>query len=254
MNELKSIVIIPARFDSSRFPGKPLAKIAGKPMIQHVYERALQARGVDAVIVATDDPRIQEVVNGFGGTASLTSREHRSGTDRVAEAAVSSDAPIIVNLQGDEPLIDPGCIEAVLRPFYSEPELMISTLKSPLVSAEEFTNPNVVKVVTDRCDYALYFSRSPIPHLRGKTIRPNGNLPGCFKHVGIYAYRRSFLALLPTLSESSLEKAEELEQLRFLQNGFRIKVVSYDYQSVAVDTPEDLVRVQAIMEENLGEG
>jgi 3-deoxy-manno-octulosonate cytidylyltransferase (CMP-KDO synthetase) len=184
----------------------------------------------------------------------MTSREHRSGIDRVAEAARSSDASLIVNLQGDEPLIDPGCIEAVLRPFSSEPELMISTMKSPWVSAEEFSNPNVVKVVTDSCDYALYFSRSPIPHLQCEMIPRNGNLPGCFKHIGVYAYRRSFLELLPTLCESSLEKAEELEQLRFLQNGFRIKVVSYDYQSIAVDTPEDLVRVQAIIGGNSDKG
>ena len=247
MNELKSIVIIPARFDSSRFPGKPLAKITQKPLIRHVYERALQARGVERVIVATDDSRIVDAVSEFGGVACMTSKTHRSGTDRVAEAAKNFDAQIIVNLQGDEPLVDPGCIEAVLAPFSVEPELMIVTAKSPLASEDEFINPNVVKVVTDRQDYALYFSRLPLPYFQSRAARPNGNLTGCFKHIGIYAYRRNFLDLLPTLIESPLEQGEELEQLRFLENGFKIKVVLYDYQSVAVDTPEDLARVEAML-------
>ena len=247
MNELKSVVIIPARFDSSRFPGKPLAKIAQKPLIQHVYERALQARGVEKVIVATDDRRILDAVLDFGGMACMTSKSHRSGTDRVAEAARNSDAQVIVNLQGDEPLIEPGCIEIVSEPFIAEPDLMISTAKSPLTSEEEFTSPNVVKVVTDRQDYALYFSRLPLPYFLGVPARPNGNLAGCFKHIGIYAYRKCFLDLMPTLNQSPLEQAEGLEQLRFLENGFKIKVVLYDYQSVAVDTPEDLARVEAIL-------
>jgi len=254
MNELKSIVIIPARFDSSRFPGKPLAKIARKPLIQHVYERALQARGVETVLVATDDARILDAVLKFGGAACMTSRTHRSGTDRVAEAAKYSDAQIVVNLQGDEPLIDPGCIEIILKPFVDEPELMISTAKSPLTSEEELISPNVVKVVTDQKDYALYFSRQPLPYFHGKPARPDGNLAGSFKHIGIYAYRKHFLELLPTLKESPLERAEGLEQLRFLENGFKIKVVLYDYQSVAVDTPEDLTRVEAMLGNKAGGG
>ena len=159
-----------------------------------------------------------------------------------------------VNLQGDEPLVDPGCIEAVLAPFSVEPELMIVTAKSPLASEDEFINPNVVKVVTDRQDYALYFSRLPLPYFQSRAARPNGNLTGCFKHIGIYAYRRNFLDLLPTLIESPLEQGEELEQLRFLENGFKIKVVLYDYQSVAVDTPEDLARVEAMLEGRHGGG
>jgi len=252
MNELKSIVIIPARFDSSRFPGKALAKIIQKPLIQHVYERALQARGVEKVIVATDDTRILDAVSEFGGLACMTSRTHRSGTDRVAEAVRNFEADLVVNLQGDEPLIDPGCIEAVLTPFIAERELMIVTAKSPLASEDEFISPHVVKVVTDRKDYALYFSRLPLPYFQRRVARPNGNLNGCFKHIGIYAYRRNFLDLLPTLTESPLEQAEELEQLRFLENGFKIKVVFYDYQSVAVDTPQDLARVEAMLEENPG--
>ena len=253
MNELKSIVIIPARFDSTRFPGKPLAKIAQKPMIQHVYERALRARGVDKVMVATDDSRILEAVLNFGGLVCMTSGNHRSGTDRVAEAAKTTDAQIVVNLQGDEPLVDPECIEAVLRPFFSEADLMISTVKSPLNSEDEFINPNVVKVVTDRQDYALYFSRLPVPYFRTRTVHPNGTLAGCFKHIGIYAYRKHFLELLPTLGESPLEQAEDLEQLRFLQNGYRIKVVLFNYQSFAVDTPEDLSRLQAMLEGEIGD-
>ncbi len=201
--------------------------------------------------MATDDTRILDAVLEFGGVACMTSRTHRSGTDRVAEAAKNFDAQIVVNLQGDEPLVDPGCIEVVLKPFIAEPELMIVTAKSPLASEDEFTSPNVVKVVTDRQDYALYFSRLPLPYSHSRPARPNGNLAGCFKHIGIYAYRKNFLDLLPTLNESPLEKAEGLEQLRFLENGFKIKVVLYDYQSVAVDTPEDLARVEAMLDGKL---
>ncbi len=248
MNELKSIVIIPARFDSSRFPGKPLAKIADKPMIQHVYERASRARGVGSVLVATDDPRIEQAVLGFGGKACLTSRQHRSGTDRVAEAAKASDAKVVVNLQGDEPLIDPGCIESILAPFLGDPDLMISTAKAPILSMEEWESPNVVKVVTDLFDCALYFSRLPIPFVRDRQHRLTNRWEGAFKHIGIYAYRKEFLERLPALRPSFLESAEELEQLRFLDNGFRIKVVLTEYQSIGVDTVEDLNRVQAILE------
>jgi 3-deoxy-manno-octulosonate cytidylyltransferase (CMP-KDO synthetase) len=247
MNELKSIVIIPARFGSTRFPGKPLAKISSKSMIQHVYERVLQSKCVTDVFVATDDLRIVQAVTDFGGKACMTSNHHRSGTDRVAELAGKLEADLIVNVQGDEPLIDPRCIDAAVEPFRSEPELMISTLKSAGNSADEFHNPNVVKVVTDRDGYALYFSRSPIPYALGD-VCDSGGQQAFFKHIGLYVYRKKFLELLPRLKESALEKSEALEQLRFLENGFRIKVVQYEYESIAVDTPADLERVNRLFD------
>jgi len=247
MNELKSVVIIPARFGSTRFPGKPLAKISNKSMIQHVYERVRQSACVTDVFVATDDLRVVQAVTDFGGQACMTSIHHQSGTDRVAELAGRLDADLIVNVQGDEPLIDPHCIDAVVEPFRLEPELMISTLKSPGNSADEFHNPNVVKVVTDRNGYALYFSRSPIPYLRESEYGA-GSQQTFFKHIGLYVYRKKFLELLPRLKESALEKSEALEQLRFLENGFRIKVVQYEYESIAVDTPADLERVNRLFD------
>jgi 3-deoxy-manno-octulosonate cytidylyltransferase (CMP-KDO synthetase) len=247
MNELKSTVIIPARFDSSRFPGKPLAQISQKPMIQHVYERASKASLVSEVIVATDDTRIFDAVVAFGGEVQMTSPQHRSGTDRVAELAQRLDAEVVVNLQGDEPLIDPRCIDAVILPFLLSPELMVSTLKVPLASPEELGNPHVVKVVTDQAGYALYFSRAPIPYLRDHHGSAREAGYPVFKHVGLYGYRRTFLERLSSLKESGLEQAECLEQLRFLDNGIRIKVVTSDYQAVAVDTPEDLDRVKEII-------
>ena len=247
MISLKSIAIIPARFQSTRFPGKPLVPIGQKTMIQHVYERALQARSVAEVIVATDDVRILSAVQAFGGQARMTSTSHRSGTDRVAEVAASTDADVIVNVQGDEPLIDPEALDAVVEPFQSDPGLMISTL-SVEGTDDEHRNPNVVKVVVDHDGFALYFSRSPIPFFRDAATE-GIETRGCLKHVGLYAYRRDFLTGLASLKESDLEKAEALEQLRFLDNGYRIRVVKSTYQSLAVDTPEDLERVNAFIKE-----
>jgi 3-deoxy-manno-octulosonate cytidylyltransferase (CMP-KDO synthetase) len=248
MSFLKSIAIIPARFNSNRFPGKPLAQIGQKPMIQHVYERACRASSIDQVIVATDSARILETVESFGGVVSMTSLLHRSGTDRVAEVASRCDAEVIVNLQGDEPLIDPHCLDAVIEPFYSNPELMISTLSSLGSSEEELYSPNVVKVVVDGEGFALYFSRSPIPYYHFNN-HVEKRTPVFYKHIGLYAYRKAFLQQLPGLNESSLEKAEGLEQLRFLENGYRIKVVNTAYQSLAVDTPQDLERVNEFIKE-----
>jgi 3-deoxy-manno-octulosonate cytidylyltransferase (CMP-KDO synthetase) len=247
MSLLKAIAIIPARFESTRFPGKPLAQIDQKPMIQHVYERACAAKNVDEVIVATDDARILHAVESFGGVARMTSRSHVSGTDRVAEVASHCDAQIILNLQGDEPLIDPACLDAVIDPFYSEPELMISTMSCPGKSEAEHFNPHVVKVVVDTEGFALYFSRSPIPYFRYSGTEPQ---PRRFlKHLGLYVYRSTFLEKLPSLKPSFLERAEGLEQLRFLENGYRIKVINTNYESLAVDTPADLERVNAFIKE-----
>lgn len=213
-------------------------------MIQHVYERASAARGIAEVIVATDDERIVQAVEVFGGRVCMTSATHRSGTERVAEIGGDLDVDVVVNLQGDEPMMDPGCIEATVEPFRSDPGLMISTLKCS-AEAEEISDPNVVKVVTDRNGDALYFSRSCIPHLRRQ--RPGkGEQEAVFKHVGIYAYRRAFLKILPDLPDCRLEDVEDLEQLRFLYNGYRIRVVPYQYRGVAVDTPEDLVRINEL--------
>lgn len=213
-------------------------------MIQHVYERASAARGIAEVIVATDDERIVQAVEFFGGTVCLTSATHRSGTERVAEVGRNLEVDVVVNLQGDEPMMDPGCIEAILEPFRSDPGLMISTLKC-LAEAEEIFDPNVVKVVTDRRGDALYFSRSSIPNTR-RQRGGNGEQAAVFKHVGLYAYRRAFLEILPDLSDCWLEEVEDLEQLRFLYNGYRIRVVPYEYRGVAVDTPADLVRINEL--------
>ncbi len=213
-------------------------------MIRHVYERASDARGISEVIVATDDERIVQAVDAFGGTVCMTSPTHRSGTERVAEVAGNLEVDVVVNLQGDEPMMDPGCIEAVIEPFRSDPSLMISTLKCS-AEPEEISDPNVVKVVTDRNGDALYFSRSTIPHLRRQRLG-KGEQAAVFKHVGIYAYRRAFLKILPDLPDCRLEDVEDLEQLRFLYNGYRVRVVPYQYRGVAVDTPEDLVRINEL--------
>lgn len=234
--------VIPARYASSRLPGKPLAKIAGKPMIQHVYEQAVKAELPSAVWVATDDRRVFEAVSAFGGQVVMTSAAHCTGTDRLAEVARRCDAEIIVNIQGDEPLIAPEVIDQVVKPFFQEPELVMTTLKSRLTEAD-FTNPAVVKVVTDQRGYALYFSRSLIPYPRNA-----GEDFAVYKHIGLYAYRKEFLLQYSSMPQTPLEKAESLEQLRVLENGYRILVLGTNYQCVGVDTPEDLERVRAILE------
>ncbi|MFQ5735552.1 MAG: 3-deoxy-manno-octulosonate cytidylyltransferase [Thermodesulfobacteriota bacterium] len=237
------VAFIPSRYGSTRFEGKPLADICGKPMVRWVYECAQKARLVTDVAVATDDERIARAVEAFGGKAVMTSALHRSGTDRLAEAAASVDAGIIVNLQGDEPLMEPGMIDDAIAPMLEEPDLCISTLKTRITEEEEYRNPNAVKVVTDRSGYALYFSRSPIPHMKGAF-----GTAAAYKHIGLYVYRRAFLLKFPALAPTPLEEAERLEQMRALENGVRIKVVETSCNPVAVDTPEDLERVRAIVE------
>jgi 3-deoxy-manno-octulosonate cytidylyltransferase (CMP-KDO synthetase) len=246
---LKAIGIIPARWQATRLPGKPLAEIAGRPMIQHVYERASQAASLAQVIVATDDERILAAVRGFGGAAVLTSPGHRSGTDRVAEAAASRAVDVVVNIQGDEPLIDPHAIDALVAPFLSEPALSMTTLAVPIRVAEEIDDPGVVKVVTDRQGYALYFSRCPIPYQRDGGV---GGSSGRLKHLGLYAYRADFLQAFSRMEPTPLEQTEKLEQLRALENGERIFVVLTEHDAVSVDTPEDLARVRALVEEGHG--
>ena len=235
------VAIIPARYESTRLPGKPLADLDGQPMIQRVYERAARARGVERVLVATDDARIRDAVQRFGGDVVMTEREHRTGTDRIAEVARALDAEVIVNVQGDLPLLDPAMVGAAVAPLLADGGLPMATISTPIRSREEFTNPNVVKVVTDRDGYALFFSRSPLPHHRDGA--PRGVLG--HKHIGLYVYRRDFLLSFAQLAPTPLEQAEQLEQLRALEWGFRIKVTEVEAASIEVDTPRDLERARA---------
>ncbi len=237
---MKITAIIPARYNSTRFPGKPLKEIAGKSMIEHVYSRVSKAKSLEQVIVATDDLRIYEEVEDFGGKVVMTDSDHRSGTDRIAEVAAGLDSDLIINVQGDEPLLKPEMIEEAVEPFFHDDKLKMSTLKTEIDSPEEMLSPNVVKVVTDLAGYALYFSRSPLPYLK------QGNICS-YKHIGLYVYNRDFLLEFSRLAPTPLEKAESLEQLRALENGYRIKVVETDYMSIGVDTPEDVAEVARII-------
>jgi len=234
------VVVIPARYGSTRFEGKPLADIGGKPMIQHVYERSLQAGLVDEVIVATDDPRILKAVQAFGGGAIMTSERHRCGTDRIAEVAEKIDADIIVNVQGDEPLISPGAIDQAIRPLTEDNDLKMCTLMKKITDVKEFPDPNVVKVVTDKRGYALYFSRSQIPYPRNPAYFKG------YKHLGVYVYRKEFLLEFARMDQTPLEKTESLEQLRALENNVRIKVIETPYNSISVDTPADLEKIRKL--------
>jgi len=247
------IAIIPARFGSTRFPGKALADLAGKPMIQHVYERTCAATLVSRAIVATDDKRIAAAVQQMGGEAIMTSTAHETGTDRLAEVARNLDADLIVNVQGDEPLIEPTMIDQAIEPFLNEPDLRMGTLKSRIRNLHDFLSPNVVKVVTDRSGYALYFSRSPLPFFRDKwhDLKNEAFETGrllCFKHVGLYVYRRDFLLQFAAMPPTFLELSEKLEQLRALEHGEKIKVVETSFESLGVDTPEDLVKARELLQ------
>lgn len=236
------LCVIPARYSSTRLPGKPLANIAGKPMIQHVYERAALAKKLTKVLVATDHELVYQTVQSFGGTAMMTSADHPTGTDRLAEVAEKfSIADIIINVQGDEPLIDPQVIDQLAIAFEQDTDLVMATLMTEM-SDHELTNPNAVKVITDINGYALYFSRSLIPFPRVKEV----GLP-VHKHLGIYAYRRDFLLKYAKLAPTPLERTESLEQLRALEHGYKIKVIKTKFQSIGVDTLEDLERVNQLL-------
>jgi len=237
--------VIPARYASTRLPGKPLLEIAGRPMIEHVYRRAALARSVEAVIVATDDERIAAVVRAFGGRAQLTSSAHPSGTDRLAEVAATLDCDLVVNVQGDEPLIEPAMIDEATAPFAGDPALQMSSLRRRFDPGADLTNPNVTKVVVDREGYALYFSRAPIPVDRSA---PGAVSAYAFKHIGLYAYRREFLLTLARLPATPLERLECLEQLRVLEHGYRIKVLETMHDSIGVDTREDLERADRLLQ------
>ncbi|MBN1141746.1 MAG: 3-deoxy-manno-octulosonate cytidylyltransferase [Deltaproteobacteria bacterium] len=239
--------IIPARFASTRFPGKPLAPLLGKPMIQWVYERTGRSRLVDRVLVATDDLRIAETVRGFGGEAVMTRSDHPSGTDRLAEVAGRLKSDIVVNVQGDEPLIEPAMIDCAVAPLAADAGIPMGTLKSPVENWEDYHNPNVVKVVTDGLGFALYFSRAPIPHRRDGDGGSSLAALSAYRHIGLYVYRRKFLLTFAGLAPTLLEQTEKLEQLRALEHGYRIRVVETTLASHGVDTPEDLARVEALM-------
>jgi 3-deoxy-manno-octulosonate cytidylyltransferase (CMP-KDO synthetase) len=247
-------VIIPARYASTRFPGKPLAELCGKPMVQWVYERSSLCEAVDKVIVATDDQRIANAVVAFGGDVVMTRAGHATGTDRLAEVAEGLDDELIVNVQGDEPLIDPAMIQAAVAPLLNDQSIPMGTLRTPLTSLDEFRNPNVVKVVTDRAGFALYFSRAPIPYPRdfAEQLEQRWSELATAKHVGLYVYRRSFLLDYPHLPKTPLEEQECLEQLRALEHGYRIHVATTDLVGQGVDTPADLERVRAILSSAAG--
>jgi len=243
----KVIAIIPARYQSHRFEGKPLALIQGKPMIQHVVERAQRVDLLSQVVVATDDDRIAKVVEGFGGSWVMTQRDHATGTDRLAEAAgllEISDQDVIVNIQGDQPIFPGEIVEQVARPLIDDPSLPMSTLIYKIVRPEEIPDPNHVKTVFDCHGNALYFSRAPIPFQRDPD---ESAAPTYYKHLGFYAYRKEFLMTFVGLPEGRWERFEKLEQLRALEFGYTIRVVQTDHDSVEVDTPKDLLRVEELL-------
>ena len=255
---MTAIVIIPARYDSTRFPGKPLYPLKGVPVIQHVYENAKRARLADDVIIATDSETIFERVLSFGGKAVMTDKKHPSGTDRIAEVAASINYDIIVNVQGDEPLVRPEMIDDVIT-ILDDERASIGTLIKKIENPDEITDPNVVKVVFDKEGFALYFSRAPVPYHRDewKTMDFIYRVPrsesenAIYKHVGIYGYRRNALLSLAEMEPTKLEKIEKLEQLRALENGMKIKVRETLFETCGVDTPEDIERVEKCLSTSL---
>ena len=241
---MKTLCVIPARYASTRLPGKPLADIAGKPMICRVYERASKAKRITEVLAATDDRRVYDAVVAAGGKAMMTSTDHPTGTDRLAEVARAyPDMELIINVQGDEPLIEPQVIDDLSAAFDGDKGLQMATVMTPMEEEIDQRNPNNVKVVTDKNGYALYFSRSLLPY-----PRYNKGVP-VFKHIGIYAYKRDFLLQYAQMAPTPLEQTEALEQLRVLENGYRIKVIRTDFKFVGVDTMDDLVLVNEIYRE-----
>ena len=243
--KIKTAAVIPARYGSTRFPGKVLAELCGKPMIQWVYEKAA-ASIADEVIIATDEPKVAKVVEGFGGKAVMTSPDHPSGTDRISEAVQGLDCDIIINVQGDEPLIPTSVIDGLIRKMQEDASIEMGTVAVPRLRSEIENEPNKVKVVFDERNFALYFSRSMLPYLR-----EGGKDTKTYLHWGIYAYRRETLDRFVRLPEGRLESCEKLEQLRALENGIRIYVMLSDLESIGVDTPEDLKRAEMKIREKL---
>lgn len=253
---MRIVAVIPARWQSTRFKGKVLADLNGKPMIQHVWERVKRAHSVGEVIIAVDKDKVQKAVEAFGARAVFTSPEQPSGTDRIAEVMADVDADVVINVQADEPLIHPLMIDELASVFEYEKEVQMATLIKRIHKKEDIVNPNVVKVVVDRKGDALYFSRSPIPYIRGKMTEAQTNpevmqdiSERYFKHVGMYAYTKEFLFTFKNLPKSILETEECLEQLRALEHGYRIRTIETRYETIGVDTPEDLERVKEILKQ-----
>ncbi len=267
------LVVIPARYGSTRFPGKPLAFLHGKPLIQHVYEHAAKAAQAEEVVVATDDERIIAAVARFGGKAVMTSPSARSGTERAAEVARARSAQVVINVQGDEPLVQPGMIDQLADFLVRHGAVPMVSYMTKLSRPQDMANPNIVKVVVDRDGFALYFSRAPIPHWReaqgsrlpgppitsagagraqGDSPQPRAPSPEPrgFKHLGIYGYQRHFLLQFPSLPPTPLEQSEQLEQLRALEHGYRIKLLEAAHDTVGVDTPGDLKKVEAMFQQS----
>jgi 3-deoxy-manno-octulosonate cytidylyltransferase (CMP-KDO synthetase) len=241
----KVVVVIPARYGSTRLPGKPLVMLAGKPMIQRVHERAKLAGRVNRVIVATDDERIVKAVEGFGGEATMTRTEHRTGTERVAEVAAREEGDVFVNVQGDEPLLDPSAIDVAVNALLEEPQASISTVATPIKTPADIMDPNVVKTVLDFDGNAIYFSRAPIPWV---WVAASKIQVRHLKHLGLYVFQRDALLEYPTLPQGELERIEQLEQLRWLENGWKIRVAEVVHDAVSVDVPEDVARVEKLLQ------
>jgi 3-deoxy-manno-octulosonate cytidylyltransferase (CMP-KDO synthetase) len=235
---MKVICVIPARFGSTRFEGKPLVKICGKSMIQRVYEQVKKAKLIEEVYIATDDDRIESKSKSFGAKAVITSGDHICGTDRIAEAILNIQGDIIINVQGDEPLIEPEALDTVIKPMLEDPNIKMATLITPTEDEQEYHDPNIVKVIKDTNNFVLYCSRSLIPYSR------DGDTITIFKQIGVYAYRRDFLLTFSKMKPTPCEKVEKLEQLRALENGYKIKVVETNYHPIGVDVPEDVAKIE----------
>jgi 3-deoxy-manno-octulosonate cytidylyltransferase (CMP-KDO synthetase) len=241
----KVVVVIPARYGSTRLPGKPLVLLAGKSMIQRVYERAKMAQRADRVIVATDDERIVKAVQEFGGEARMTRTEHRTGTERVAEVAAREAGDVFVDVQGDEPLLDPEAIDVAVNSLLEDPPASIGTVATPIKTPGDIMDPNVVKTVLDFDGNAIYFSRAPIPWVRDTASKLAVRH---LKHLGLYVFQREALLEYPTLPVGELERIEQLEQLRWMENGWKIRVAEVEHDAVSVDVPEDVARVEKLLQ------
>lgn len=239
------VIVIPARYGSTRLPGKPLVSLAGKPMIQRVYERAKLAASAHRVIVATDDERIVKAVEAFGGTARMTRPDHRTGTERVAEVAAREKGEVFVNVQGDEPLLDPVAVDTAVQALLEDPPASIATVATPIRTPADIMDPNVVKTVLDFENNGIYFSRAPIPWVRDTASKIQVRF---LKHLGLYVFQRDALLEYPTLPQGELERIEQLEQLRWLENGWKIRVAEVAHDAVSVDVPEDVARVEKLLE------
>ena len=245
MNDPQVVVVIPSRYAATRLPGKPLVNLAGKPMVQRVYEQAKLAQTVHRVLVATDDQRIVDAVRAFGGEARMTRSDHRSGTERIAEVAAHEAGDVFVNIQGDEPLIDPVAVDTAVAALLEDPPAQIATVATPIRHVPDIMDPNVVKTVLDFDSNALYFSRAPIPWVRDTPQKVHVKY---WKHLGLYVFQRDALLEYPTLPQGELEKIEQLEQLRWLENGWKIRVAEVEHDAVSVDAPEDVTRVEKLLQ------